>query len=132
MPTRAERPCTTPGCPELTRRGGRCDRCRSRTDLSRGTVTERGYTGLHRSRFRAGVLAAHPVCRCALTVCPHHHAGPCPRRSVVADHWPLTRRQLVAQGKDPDNPSHGRGLCPSCHGRNTATDPRTRGGWNTP
>ncbi|NKE61760.1 holin [Lentzea sp. PSKA42] len=132
MPTRAERPCTTPGCSELTRRGGRCGRCRSRADTSRGTVAERGYTGLHRSRFRSGVLAAHPLCRCASPCGPPPPGRPCPWPSTVADHWPLTRRELVAQGGDPNNPKHGRGLCASCHGRNTATDPRTKGGWNSP
>jgi 5-methylcytosine-specific restriction protein A len=47
---------------------------------------------------------------------------------VHADHWPLSRRELVEQGLDPDDPKHGRGLCTSCHSRSTARE--QPGGWN--
>jgi 5-methylcytosine-specific restriction protein A len=47
---------------------------------------------------------------------------------VHADHWPLSRRQLAAQGMNPNDPKHGRGLCTPCHSRETARD--QPGGWN--
>ena len=47
--------------------------------------------------------------------------------STVADHWPVDRRELVARGMDPDDPSGGRGLCASCHGKETAI--HQPGGW---
>ncbi|CRK55446.1 hypothetical protein [Alloactinosynnema sp. L-07] len=78
------------------------------------------------------MLDRDPGCRCDLTDCPHHPDNPCTDPSTVADHWPLTRRELVAQGLDPDHPARGRGLCGRCHSRVTATDRRTRGGWNHP
>lgn len=39
----------------------------------------------------------------------------CDEPSVVADHYPRTRRELVRLGLDPDDPRYGRGLCVSCH-----------------
>lgn len=88
-------------------------------DRDRGSAAARGYGRRHRRRFRTGVLDKHPVC----VLC---------RRAVatVADHWPRTRRQLVAAGADPDDPAYGRGLCASCHSRETTANPETRGGWN--
>ncbi|MEU6709988.1 hypothetical protein ABZ897_00800 [Nonomuraea sp. NPDC046802] len=50
--------------------------------------------------------------------------------STVADHHPLSRRELVARGLDPDDPQYGRGLCTSCHGKETAANPEQAGGWN--
>jgi 5-methylcytosine-specific restriction protein A len=47
--------------------------------------------------------------------------------STVADHWPVDRRELVARGMNPDDPSGGRGLCASCHGKETAI--HQPGGW---
>lgn len=108
--------CTTPGCPTLTR-GGRCTACRRDADRARGTAQQRGYGQQHRSRFRSGVLDKHPTC----VLCD---AQP----STVADHWPLDRRELVARNLDPNDPKHGRGLCASCHGRETAR--LQPGGWN--
>jgi 5-methylcytosine-specific restriction protein A len=134
MPARAARPCTRPGCENLTPTGGYCAECRSRARRAHGTSAQRGYTGPHRTRFRPGVLSRteDKLCRCDLTDCRGHPSRPCPQPSTVADHWPLTRRQLVSQGLDPDDPARGRGLCGPCHARVTARDPRTQGGWNTP
>jgi 5-methylcytosine-specific restriction protein A len=72
---------------------------------------------MHEQRFRRGVLDRDPVCK----VC---WAEP----ATVADHYPKSRRQLVAEGLDPNNPQHGRGLCASCHGKETAKN--QPGGWN--
>jgi 5-methylcytosine-specific restriction enzyme A len=48
--------------------------------------------------------------------------------SVVADHYPLSRRELIDQGLDPDDPGRGRGLCKRCH--DTETAQRQPGGFN--
>jgi 5-methylcytosine-specific restriction protein A len=48
--------------------------------------------------------------------------------ATVADHWPKSRKQLEAEGLDPNEPSYGRGLCASCHGKETAK--HQPGGWN--
>jgi 5-methylcytosine-specific restriction protein A len=47
--------------------------------------------------------------------------------STVADHWPLSRRELEDQGLDPNDPQHGRGLCKHCHDMETARN--QPGGW---
>ncbi|MEN2423029.1 holin [Streptomyces rimosus] len=85
----------------------------------RGTTTEQGYGYEHRTLFRAPVLRRDPVC----VVC-----GDAP--STHADHWPRSRKQLLAQGLDPNDSQYGRGLCASCHYRETATAPEQAGGWN--
>ncbi|MDH6709759.1 5-methylcytosine-specific restriction protein A [Kitasatospora sp. MAA19] len=108
--------CTVAGCPELTT-GGRCPTHQAAAEQARGTRTQRGYGTGHQRRFRPGVLARDPVC----VLC---HQQP----SQHADHWPLSRRELVAAGHDPDDPQHGRGLCHSCHSRETAR--HQPGGWN--
>jgi 5-methylcytosine-specific restriction protein A len=101
--------------------GQPCPQCapelERQSDRRRGTSTERGYGHLHRTRFRTAVLRRDPVC----VVC-------CDDLSTVADHYPKTLRQLKAEGLDPTDPKHGRGLCKRCHDRHTAlTSP---GGWN--
>lgn len=109
---RAWSPCSQPGCPTLTPSGqSRCEQ--HAYDRARPTARARGYGRAHQGRFRRGVLAREPYCRL------------CYAPAVVADHWPLSRRELVAQGADPDDPQHGRGLCTRCHNRETA---RLQGG----
>lgn len=117
--TRASRVCSTPGCPTLTA-GGRCPDCRRDADQARGTASARGYGAEHRGRFRAGVLARDRQC----VLCPADQPAP----ATIADHWPLSRRELEAAGLDPDDPANGRGLCVPCHGRETAR--HQPGGWN--
>ena len=112
----AKRACPTVGCPELTA-GGRCASCRAQADRARGSSTERGYARNPEHRaFRAAVLARHPVC----AIC---REAP----SVIADHWPKSRRELAAAGLDVNDPAAGRGLCRPCDGRQTAE--RQPGGW---
>jgi 5-methylcytosine-specific restriction protein A len=119
MPRRTGwRVCSKPGCPEYTDQGGRCPGCRSEAEQRRGTARQRGYGGQHETRFRPGVLAKNPTCVLCGTA-PSKHA----------DHWPLSRRDLVAQGLDPNDPKHGRGLCQPCHARSTAE--HQPGGFNT-
>ncbi|MFR9796619.1 holin [Streptomyces sp. MS06] len=110
------RVCTVPGCPEYTQ-GGRCPEHRKVAEQQRGSARQRGYGSRHEKRFRPAVLARDPVC----TLCGREP-------SVHADHHPLSRRELEAQGLDPDDPRHGRGLCGPCHSRETAR--HQPGGWN--
>lgn len=48
--------------------------------------------------------------------------------ATVADHHPLSRRELAEQGLDADDPDHGRGLCETHHNRETAVN--QPGGFN--
>ncbi len=113
---KAKRVCSVPNCPTLTD-GGRCPTHRRIAEQQRGSPSQRGYGTAHRLRFRAAVLTRYPAC----VIC---HTAP----STVADHYPLSRRELVAANLDPDNPEHGRGLCRHCDARQTAR--RQPGGWN--
>ena len=112
-------------CPAITTRG-RCHDCSQAAEQARGTATQRGYGRRHRTRFRPAVLARHPICVCTDTT--HGHGPRCTAPSTVADHHPLSRRQLVTLGHDPDDPRHGRGLCQPCHDKHTAV--AQPGGWN--
>jgi 5-methylcytosine-specific restriction enzyme A len=112
----AARVCSVPNCPTLTT-GGRCDEHRRQADRIRGTARQRGYSTKGHAVFRAGVLARDPVC----VLCTQALA-------TVADHWPLSRKQLLAQRLDPNDTARGRGLCASCHNRETARE--QPGGWN--
>lgn len=123
---RALKVCSRPGCPNLTDKG-RCDDCRKTADKARGTATERGYDEAHRRRFRAGVLRKHPLCQCDQAD-QHGHGQRCYRASEHADHWPLSRRELVERGLDPNDPERGRGLCHRCHSGETAA--HQPGGWH--
>lgn len=115
---RAYAVCSVPGCPEYTDRG-RCDDHRRQADRRRGTPRERGYGGHGWKQARAAVLTRDQVC----VLC---HTAP----SRVADHWPLSRRQLLQQGvADPDAPARMRGVCRSCHSKATAAVPEQAGGW---
>lgn len=114
MPSR--RVCTTAGCPHLTTTG-RCDACRRHADRARGSATERGYNSAGHRAFRTAVLDHDPICvLCQLAA------------STVADHWPMSRRDLILTGRNPDDPRYGRGLCKACHDRSTAVN--QPGGWN--
>jgi len=108
MPARSPQPCSHAGCGKAKARGaGTCATHTTQAEQQRGTATQRGYGQPHQG-FRRQVLASQP--RCVL----------CGNTATVADHHPLSRRQLVAGGMDPNNPAHGRGLCAPCHGQETA------------
>lgn len=118
MPHRSPRACT--GCGATVPAGLPCPDCetaRRALDRSNRRDTLRPYfTRAHRRRFRQGVLDRDPLCVL------------CGKVATIADHYPRTRRQLVEDGDDPNDPAHGRGLCKACHDRHTAaTSP---GGWN--
>ena len=113
---RALKACAVRGCPTPTVRG-RCERHRRAADQQRGTAAQRGYRTAGHKAFRDRVLRRDPICvLCRL------------RASTVADHWPLSRRELLEQGHDPDDPGRGRGLCKGCHDRSTAR--QQPGGWH--
>lgn len=76
-------------------------------DSGRGTSHQQGYDKAHRGFSRA-VLERDPLCVL------------CGRVSTDADHWPMTKRELRAAGLDENDPARGRGLCKSCHSRETA------------
>lgn len=104
----AGRVCNVHGCPTISDKP-RCPAHAKAADQARGTATQRGYGVEHRKRFREGVLAKHPICQ----VCKR-------TPSTVADHYPLSKRELIEQGMDSNDPAHGRGLCVPCHSRETA------------
>lgn len=107
MPRRPRPPCPIPGCPELTT-GGRCtthEREANRDRASRGGAV---YT-TRWQRIRKAYLYAHPWCVL------------CSALATVADHFPESRRELVARGESkPDAWSRLRPLCTSCHNSETA------------
>lgn len=107
--------CNVPGCGTLTDQS-RCDAHRRAARQQR--VDNRVYDSPGHRRFRRLVLKRDPLCVL------------CGAPATVADHFPTDRRDLVAQGLDPNDPARGRGLCASCHGKATAANPRQRGGWN--
>lgn len=117
MPQRPRRPCTTPGCPHKAD-SGRCDGCRaSKKKLYRTRSREHNDYGPRWPARRLDYLLNHPACVL------------CRRRADVPDHWPRSRRQLVAAGVlDPDADEHLRPLCTSCHNRQTAAN--QPGGWH--
>lgn len=113
MPRRV---CNVHGCPTISDKP-RCAEHTKAADKARGTPAQRGYGTEHRKRFREGVLAKHPICQ----VCRR-------ARSTVADHYPLSKRELIDAGMDSNDPVHGRGLCHTCH--SVATAEHQPGGWN--
>jgi len=109
-PGRAPSTCEAPGCDAETY----TRRCPEHT-TRRGTDHRSEFrAAAYQRRWRAGpravVLARDPVC----VVC-----GLEP--STVADHHPLERWELVAQGvADPDDPAYLRGCCRRCANRKSA------------
>jgi 5-methylcytosine-specific restriction protein A len=108
------------GCGALVERG-RCADCSSAAEQRRGSATARGYGRRHRSGFRRGVLERDICC----VLCRENGLW---TLATVADHHPLSRRELVERGMDPDDPEHGRGVCKPCHDKSTAVE--QPGGWN--
>jgi len=111
------RVCSQPGCGTLIPKPGRCPVHHKAADRKHWQKTRAYNTAGHRRRFRPGVLSRDPIC----VLCRE-------RPSVVADHYPYGRDELIAMGKDPDDPQYGRGLCRECDKPQTAS--RQPGGWN--
>lgn len=95
----------------------KCLECLSRSRRARPSATAQGYGDEHRERFRKGVLQRDPTCVC--TSAEHKHGSPCGARSEHADHYPLSKRELRRRGLDEHHPNYGRGLCASCHAKET-------------
>lgn len=109
--------CNAPGCPELVAKGeGKCKRHRREAEVRRGSPSARGYGHRHRTVFREGVLAKNPIC----VLC---HRRP----ATEADHYPMSRDELLEAGLDADDPRYGRGLCHPCHSAETSRN--QPGGW---
>ena len=116
---RALKVCSTSGCHELVP-SGRCEACDRRADRARGTATERGY-GASWARRSRSFVGRHPLCSWRLPGCT--------LLAVLADHWPLSRRELVRLGvADPDADHRLRPSCDRCHRVRTAHD--QPGGWH--
>lgn len=107
--------CSVKGCPTLTD-AGRCTEHRRTADQAR-RADGNPYSSVGHLRFRYVVLAMNPICVLCRTA-----------RATVADHYPLSRRELIRRGLDPNDPQHGRGLCKRCH--DTETAQHQPGGWN--
>ncbi len=71
-------------------------------------ASARGYDRLDRDQFRKPVLDRDNW-TCVL----------CGGKATVADHHPRTRKQLIADGDNPNAPEFGRSLCASCHSSHT-------------
>lgn len=142
MPDKRDTLCGT--CGGRRPAGKPCPTCRPKvqqtSDRMRGTAAERGYSGKSWRVARRARLRSSPYCECAGDLpqprrgprigCGRHH-GRCFAQADTADHFPRTRRELVAAGvTNPDRVIYLRSLCSSCHSSMTADDERTRGGWH--
>ncbi len=120
MPYSPRPHCSTAGCPNYAQHSGRCDAHYRAAEARRGTAAERGYSGRRWRSARRTVLKLDPICTCDADDHGHAPFG-CMRLSTDADHYPASRKALIAAGaRDPDNPGHLRGLCHSCHSHSTA------------
>jgi 5-methylcytosine-specific restriction protein A len=107
-------------CPRCRNTHGerRCPHCAARRARERepGQRTPGDERDQRTARSSRGFLRRHRVCVL------------CGRPSQVSDHWPRTRRELLAAGvRDPDAWHRLRPLCKPCHDRHTAAT--TPGGW---
>jgi len=117
MPLKPPRMC--PKCRATIPSTAPCPTCSVDYVGSGAKDRNKGYKSIGHARFRRTVLARDPIC----VLCEQVLA-------TVADHYPLTRRQLVEAGMDPNDATHGRGVCAKCHNSHTArTSP---GGWARP
>jgi len=114
------RVCSVSGCPTIypDGEGSRCAAHRKEADRARGTAAQRGYATPGHKAFRRAVLLRDPICVLCGTAF-----------STVADHHPLSRKELLDRGLNPNDPQYGRGLCADDHNRETARN--QPGGWNT-
>ena len=91
----AKRVCSKPGCPTIHDGAGTCPTCRAQGDRARRPNGNPYASAGHRA-FRRAVLQRDPLCVCT-GECGHHDT-PCLAPSVVADHWPIERGDLLELG----------------------------------
>ena len=114
MPPRSRRPCSYPGCSQLTTERF-CEvhkkQERKRHDERRGSSASRGYS-FRWQRYRVGFLRANPLCvRC----------------EAVGKLKPSTDVDHIVAVSGPDDPlfwdpSNHQALCHSCHSRKTVME----------
>lgn len=113
------RVCSENGCPTIHHGpGAKCPEHRKDAKRRHWEDTAAYSTPGHR-RFRRIVLERDPICT--------YPAG-CNQPSTVADHWPRSRKDLIALHLNPNDPQFGRGLCAPHHNQETAAN--QPGGWN--
>ncbi|RIY26352.1 hypothetical protein CJI51_02925, partial [Bifidobacteriaceae bacterium WP021] len=98
-------PPTTRACPECLKK-------------LRHTTDPKPYVSAGHRKARAKLLALHPYCQCEGCKA---HKGLCTQKATVADHYPLERFELLAEGKNPNALCFMRALCKRCHDIKTAS-----------
>lgn len=97
--------------------GGGCPTHQSLAERMQGTAAQRGYDARWQ-RIRRAFLAQPDNIMCCL----------CGGLATVADHYPLSRRALIAlRVPDPDAYYRMRPLCRPCHSQETGR--LQPGGW---
>ncbi|MCJ8015241.1 HNH endonuclease [Paenibacillus sp. KQZ6P-2] len=110
MPSKPKRPCSQPGCTELTTEGSRCSEHKRVIDRYRGTAAQRGYDGKWR-KARLGFLRKHPLCK-------HCQEKNRLTEATVVDHIkPHKGDKTLFWDRDNWQP-----LCASCHSIKTARE----------
>lgn len=113
-----KRVCSVRDCPKIYPRvdGSKCEKHRTESKQAHWAKT-RAYSSKGHRSFRTQVLAREPLCAIDGLA-----------QSTVADHYPLSRQDLVDSGLNPNDPQYGRGLCKQHHDQETALN--QPGGWN--
>ncbi|QNB48516.1 HNH endonuclease [Thermanaerosceptrum fracticalcis] len=113
MPTKSKRPCSWPGCPELTTERY-CEKHKKqeqrRQDERRGTAAQRGYDARWR-KARKRFLSANPLCAECMKqgkIVP----------AIVVDHIRPHKGDYELFWDE----SNWQPLCKQCHDRKTATE----------
>ena len=106
----ARKPCTWPGCTQLTD-GGRCVQHRQQADQQRGSARERGYTSAWQ-KARAAYLNSHPLCLSC------ERLGRVVAASVVDHRTPHRGDKALFW----DSTGNWQPLCKPCHDRKTASE----------
>lgn len=111
MPTRAPRPCTTPGCPVRPPAGGKCPDCRRRRAQPNSTERARAYNAPGWRELSEDYRRRRPTCE----------ARGCTRPSAHTDHI------------DGDNTNwHESNLQALCHRHHSRKTVQVDGGFGRP
>lgn len=107
MPRALPRPCSTPGCPALSR-ARYCEKHAKQEDARRGSSSARGYGHAWR-KLRLTILAERPLCE------------ECEARGLVVAAKHVDHRIARARG-GTDESDNLASLCASCHSRKTVQE----------